>query len=81
MIANLMAIILTNVTSWILARGLEAIHGKELQKTTEGDINKKLLDFKLAYKEAFDGSPITPEQRQKLKSAISDFIRGGSSGL
>jgi hypothetical protein len=80
-IAGIIVSIMTQFTSWLLAKGLEIIHGKELQKTTDGDIDKKLLAFKLAYKEAFNGSPVTPEQREKLKGAISDFIRNAGAGL
>ncbi len=80
-IGSILTYILTQVTSLLLAKGLEVIHGKEMKKVEWDDINLKLLDFKMAYKEAFNGEPITPEQREKLKKAIADFIRNPGPGL
>lgn len=70
---------MTKLTSWLLAKGLEAIHGKELEASTDQSIDQRLTAFKAAYKDAFNGKPVTPEQRQKLNQAISDFISGNTS--
>jgi uncharacterized protein YgfB (UPF0149 family) len=81
-IAQLLEKIISALASWLMAKLLEFIHGQEKKAKTEKDIDHKLKDFKEAYKEAFDGNEITPEQRQKLQKAISDFIRSPSgSGL
>lgn len=81
-LSNLIVTLMTKLTSWLFAKGLEYIHGKQKQETTEDDIDLRLKKFKEAYKETFDGKPITPEQKEKLKSSIRDFIRNpNSSGM
>ncbi len=42
---------------------------------------ERLEKMKRAYKEAFDGTPVTKEQRKKLNEAISIFIRNDDGGL
>jgi hypothetical protein len=45
---------------------------------TDESIDARLAKFKDAYKDAFNGQPVTTEQRQKLNEAISSFIRGAN---
>jgi len=78
--SNLIVLIMTKLTSWLLAKGLEQIHSKQVQTQSDKDIDSRLQSFKQAYSEAFNGEPVTTEQREKLKKAISDFIRGDGSG-
>lgn len=80
MIQNIIVQILTKLGSWLFAKVLEFYHGKQEQKNTDEDIDNKLNQFKEAYKEAFDGQPITPEQRKKLNQSIADFIRNPNVG-
>ncbi len=79
-IASIVVALMTKLTSWLFAKGLEVIHSKQDQATTDADIDARLASFKNAYKEAFNGQPVTSEQKQKLNQAIADFIRGGTTG-
>ncbi len=73
--------LLTNLASWLFGKTLAWIHGRQQKANTEKEINQKLEVLKNTYKEAYDGTPVTPEQRKKINQAISDFLRGGSNGL
>ncbi len=42
-------------------------------------IDARLATVRNAYKQAFDGTPITRDQRERLNSALSDFVRGTGS--
>lgn len=79
-LTNFVILIMTKLTSWLLAKGLEYVHGRQDKAQTDESIDLKLKAFKNAYKEAFDGHAITPEQKQKLNKAIGDFIRNPSNG-
>lgn len=83
MIERIIEKILSALVSWLMAKGLEIIHGREKKAKNEKDIDQSLKKFKEAYKEAFDGNEITPLQKEKLKKSISEFIRNpsGSTGL
>lgn len=81
-ISNIVVILLTRLTSWLFTKGLEVKAGRDQKAATDADIDQKLATFKEAYKESFNGEPVTPEQRKKLNQAIADFIRGpGTGGL
>jgi hypothetical protein len=82
-LADFVVTILAKLGSWLVSQGLVYIHGQQVKAATDASIDARLSAFKQAYKEAFNGQPVTPEQRQKLNSSISDFIRGGAptSGL
>jgi hypothetical protein len=79
-IEKIIVAILTKLTSWLFAKGLEKIHGAQEKAATEKDIDQKLAAFKTAYSEAFDGTKITAEQRAKLYNSISNFLRNSSPG-
>lgn len=81
MIERIIIALLTKLTSWLFAKGLEKLHGIHDQAETNQDIDARLKAFKNAYKEAFDGTEITPEQRQKLRASIASFVRGPDGGL
>ncbi len=79
-VMNLFIMVMTKLTSWLLARGLESLHSKQETDKENADIDARLKAFKDAYKDAFNGEPVTPEQRQRLKDAITTFIRGNPNG-
>lgn len=79
-VSNLIIVLLTRLTSWLFAKGLEKLHGAKQKESTERDIDERLKLFKQAYKEAFNGESITPEQRKKLNQSIADFLRGSNTG-
>ncbi len=78
MINALIVELLTKFCSWLLATSLEQIHGQQEEAATDEVIDAKLAALKTAYKDAFNGQPVSVEQRAKLNSAIADFIRGGA---
>lgn len=77
-ITNLIAAIMLRVVTILVQKGLEVFHGKQKQAKTEQEIDARLAKLKAASLEAFDGKPITPEQRQKLRGAIAEFIGGNA---
>lgn len=79
-LGNLLASMLMKLLPWLVAKGLEWFKSKQQTDQTNDDIDKRLERLKAAYKDAFTEAPVTPEQREELKRAISDFIRGGTSG-
>jgi hypothetical protein len=52
-----------------------------LPPTTDDELDRRLHAFKEAYKDAFDGTPITEEQRKKLNASIESFIRLDDVGV
>lgn len=65
-----------------MAKALEYFHGVHDQSETNNDIDARLKSFKDAYREAFNGEEITPEQHTKLRASIANFIRStDGSGL
>lgn len=81
MIESLIAKLITQLASWLFSKVLAFFHGRKQQSDTNKSIDEKLAAFKQVYKEAFDGTPVTPEQDAKLKKAIADFLRGDGTGL
>lgn len=80
-VSNIIVTLLTKLTSWLFAKGLEKLHGAQQKAATEQEIDKKLSTFKQVYKDAFNGDKVTKEDRKKLNAAISDFLRGDGHGL
>ena len=79
-IAGIFIELLTRFASWAFSKGLQHYHGEQEHAETDRDIDARLKLFKDAYKEAFNGEPLTTEQKKKLNYAISDFLRGGPDG-
>lgn len=77
-LSDLVIKILSALGSWLVAKAMEKVHEKKEQVETEKDIDQRLQVLKDAYKEAFNGEPITPDQRARLNEAMARFIRGGA---
>jgi hypothetical protein len=75
-IERIIIAVLTAITSKLLNAGLARLHSKQIAAGDARDVDEKLEQFKAAYRKAFDGKPITPDQKKELNRAISDFIRG-----
>lgn len=81
-LAGIIVSLTTKLGSWLLARALEYFNKQQKHAATDADIDARLASVKSAYKDAFNGEKITPEQRKNLYQGISDFIRNtGDSGL
>lgn len=80
MFEKIITSILTNLASKFLTWVLEYFKGKQQQKDTNEDIDQRLDQVKQAYKEAFNGEPVSKEQRQKLNQSLADFIRNPNNG-
>lgn len=81
MIQAILESLLTKLASWFFAKVLAFIHGRQLKAKSDQEIDVKLAAVKQAYKEAFDGTPITEDQRKKLNQTIADFLSGNGTGL
>jgi hypothetical protein len=79
-LAAFAAKVLIKLLPWLTAKVMEFFHGLDEKKAAGESVDARLEAMKEAYKKAFDGTDITPEQREELKHAISDFIRGGTAG-
>lgn len=75
--------ILIKIVTALVSRGLqwllEKAHGLHDQSETNKNIDARLKGLKDAYAEAFDGNPITPEQRERLRASTREFILGNNS--
>jgi len=76
----IVASVITKAASWVAARLIEWFNKRSKTTAMEKDIDNKLALLKAAYVESFDGKPVTPEQREKLKHAIRNFISNDSNG-
>jgi hypothetical protein len=76
-LSTLIAEIITRLASILVAEALKRAEETQVRMQNARDIDGRLDAFKNAYREAFNGEKITPEQDEKLKASISDFIRGG----
>lgn len=79
MLERIITTVLTHLVSWLFTKGLEHFNKLQEKNDSEGVIDEKLKTLKVAYKEAFNGEPITKEQRAKLNKAVADFIRNPTS--
>lgn len=75
--------ILESLVMALVTRLLEYYQKQKAQSdaitTSDAKIDEHLKNFKDAYSKAFDGTPVTPEQRKKINDAIKELIRGGNS--
>ena len=78
-LAGLVALVLQKLIPWALTKLMEYFQKKNEIKGVKTDIDAKLQTVKDAYTKAFNGEPITPEQRKELHRASSDFIRGDAT--
>lgn len=79
-LVSLASSLLMKLIPWLVAKGIEFFENRNKSKKIKSDIDKRLERVKKAYEKAFNGEPITPEQREDLKRAIADFIRGDTDG-
>jgi len=80
LIERIIISILTKLGSWLLTKGLEWFQKREQQKADEATIDAKVSRVKAAYASVVDGTPMTPEQRREFNAAVSDLIRGNTTG-
>ena len=81
MISDLLEKLISRLAAWLFARAAEYFQKRKEQSDSDAAIDARLKAVKDAYMQAFDGHPVTPEQRAALKSAISNFLRGPDGGL
>lgn len=81
MIQTILESLLTKLASWFFTKVLAYFHGRQQKAKTDQEIDLKLASLKQVYKEAFDGTPITEDQRKKLNQTVADFLRGDGTGL
>lgn len=72
--------ILVGVLTGLLTKIIEKIQTEKNVWNDNADVDARLNNLRDAYKESFNGEPVTPEQREKLKKAIREFISGGPNG-
>lgn len=77
-LASLVALILSDLASWLTTKGLAYFHGQSETAVNDADIDARLAAFKAAYKAAFDGNPVTPLDKTNLNKAIANFITGNT---
>jgi hypothetical protein len=70
--------LLERVLSTIVVKIMEWYRAKKQTDATNDDVDTRLALLKEAYKKSFDGNPVTPQQREELKHAIREFIRGNA---
>lgn len=75
---SLVLYLVSKLGAWLLARAIEQSQKIQAKTASDKEIDSRLQQYKDAYKEAFNGEAVTPEQRKKLNGAIADFIRGPS---
>ena len=80
MFSKAVASILTVLASKFLAWALEFVDRYQQQNRTDKDIDKKLEEFKDAYKQALKSEPADKLQRQALSKSIIDFIHNNNRG-
>lgn len=85
MIERILIALITRLGAFLYARALKKIddHAKEKAESDQATkaMSEKLERIKTAYAEAFNGNPISKDQRQELNRSIRDFLRAPSSGL
>lgn len=80
-LTGLASTVLLKLASMLMTWVLGQFHQKEADDQSSSDIDSKLSAFKDAYKKAFDGTPITAEQKNELEKSIADFLRNSDGGL
>jgi hypothetical protein len=77
MIEKIILALVTQLGSYLISAVLKSRAKKQEAPANPEEVDRRLADVKAAYTEAFDGKPITPEQRKKINLALSAFINGG----
>ena len=84
MIERIVVAILTRLGAWLYARALSVINERIKESAdkaaAEAEIEAKTKRINRAYSEAFNGEPVSKEQREKLNREIADFLRGDGNG-
>jgi hypothetical protein len=75
-LATLLAKVAQALLPWLLAKLMAYLNKEKSLEDNKEKIDELLVKVKEAYKKAFNGQPVTPEQEQELKRALRDFIRG-----
>lgn len=77
MIASFFAKFFSYLLPWLAARAAEYINEKLLNAQDKSKVQKtvdiRLTQFNDAFKKVVNGEPVTPEQKEELKSAIRNF--------
>ena len=81
MLEKIISNVLLNLANKALQWALDWFNSRRETKKENDNIDQKLEDLKKATSEAYDGTPKTPEQKENLKQAIINFIRGGNGSL
>ena len=81
MLEKIISSVILNLANKALQWALDYFNYLKEKKKMQDDIDSRLEDLKKATTEAYDGTPKTPEQKEHLKQAIINFIRGGNGGL
>lgn len=79
MLERILIKVLTQLGSFILMKALEYFQKKQGQKLDEEAIDKRVSEVKQVLKEALDGTPLTPEQKNKFKESVIHLVRGNNS--
>lgn len=80
-LSSLVSSIILKLASWGFTWALGKYHQAQDETKTNADIDQKLSSFKEAYKQAFNGQPMTVEQKDALEKAISTFLRNNDGGV
>ncbi len=69
---------LERVAVALVTRLIEHHAKKTKNRASVKEISINLDKVKSAYNQAFDGTPLTPDQRKQFNAAISDFINSSN---
>jgi hypothetical protein len=65
--------IILQIVSMLVTKGIEKLTSP---KVTPQEVENRIAPLKQALTETFDGTPVTKEQRKKLKQSVKTLIKG-----
>lgn len=78
-LSDLVVRILEGLGTYIVAQAIARSKANQQSAASDAEVDQKLAALKDAYKAAFNGQPVTKDDKKNLQSAISQFISGGDS--
>lgn len=79
MIERIIVAVLMNLLTRLYNLILGRIEAAKQKKADDAATDARVAAYKEKVNQAFDGTPVTPEQRKEINDALSDLIRGGRS--
>jgi hypothetical protein len=72
---NVAVALVTKLATWLYDKAMESYQADKLRDKTQAEADAKLKEFKDACKEAFNGYPVSKDQKKRLNKAAKELLK------